>query len=583
MDIGSKEFIDKYIIKHHDEALTDIKIKEYINLKRHSDGFVEDAEDMMKIYQPSEPDWAQQYKKDNYRAITKAPFKKVQNSIAKISRARDLIITASDKNSPKIKDSETLYQYCFESFPTYKSIVNWFFNAHIKQYLTDSNGVVIIAPKDVLDDDYVEEYKDKFVEGFLKPIPYYFCITKVQYNDDDLLIIKESERKWIVVDSINYYLITLDDKKEHYTTTILYSHNLNYLPVIVNGGVITSDDDDLYYESWVAGIIPDFDQALLENIDKNVTIKQHLYPEKAVFTQNECKTCNGTGQLTRINAFNKHVTHRCNDCNGEGYSMGSPFSIHKVRPALNSEENSIPDWAPAKYIQKDLKPVEFLSQDIKNLIKSGLGAVNMEFLAESPTDQSGVSKSYDYDQTHLFLSNISQDIFGRFIPFIISTINDLRYSVLLEYNREVLNAQLPNINIPNDFDIITASVIEEQISKATESKVSSSIIESMQMDYISKKYEGNQKEMAYQQNVILLDSLRGQSWDDIMTANAITPYNPLTLIIHSFINSFVERAFVEYKDFATWELSKKNDLMYKYAEDYKSTIKTTQLNPENGL
>jgi hypothetical protein len=585
MEVGTKAFIEKYIEKDHDKELKDIKVKEYRSLKRHSDGKVDDALDMMVTYQPSEPEWATKYKKDNYRAITKAPFKKVQNSIAKIQRARDLIIKASENNSPKIKESETLYSYLFEKFPKHNSLIQWFFNFQLKNYLTDSNGIVVVAPQYVLDDDYLEEYQNMPVNEFIKPIPYSFSITKVKYFDDGLLIIEIEEKEWFVIDETNYYLLERDSVKEKYVTTLLYAHNLGYIPAIENGGVLTSEDDDIYYESWVAGIIPDFDQALLENIDKNVTIKQHLYPERVEFTQNECTTCNGSGNVSRVNMFNKNVTSSCNSCGGSGFSSGSPFGVTKVRPAMNGEENSIPAWAPVKYIEKDLKPVEFLSADIDRLIKKGLGAVNMEFLAESPTDQSGVSKSYDYDQTHLFLANISNDIFGRLLPFITNAINDLRYSVLLENNKQLLSEQLPSINIPNDFDIITTSVIEEQIGKATQSGISSSIIESMEMDYISKKYEGSPKEMAYQQNIILLDALRGMTTDDILTMNAISPFNAETLTIHSFINTFIERAFSENKDFATWELSEKKALMNTYANEYINANKlpTQATNPLNAI
>lgn len=585
LEVGSQRFIEKYLKKEHDKDLKELMVKEYHSLKLHSDGKAEDAEHLMKTYQPSEPEWAIKYKQDNFRPITKAPYSKIQNAIAKIERARDLIINEGI-NSPKVKESETLYKYAFEKLPKFKSLNQWFFRYQIKNYLTDSNGVIVIAPKYILDDDYEEEYKNLPTTEYIQPIPYYFNIKKVWYNDDDLLIIRYEENCFFVVDKVGYYKVELVDKvKATYNTTELFIHNLGYTPAIENGGVLTTEDDDIYYESWINGIIADFDQALLENIDKNVTIKQHLYPERVEFTQNECTTCNGTGSVLIQNRFGKHVNTTCGTCNGEGFKVGSPFGIHKVRPALNGEESSIPDWAPVKYIQKDLKPVEFLSKDIDNLIKRGLSSVNMEFLAESPTNESGVSKAYDYDQTHLFLANISQDIFGRLFPFVLKCINDLRYGLLVGLNTEALNNQLPTINIPNDFDILTAQDIEAQIASATTSGVSSSIIESMQMDYVAKKYEGNAKEMAYQKNVILLDALRGMSYDDILTANSITPINPLTIIIHNFINSFVERAFVENKDFDTLDLSRKNEIMMQYATEYQNSFKkpTIEPNPANGI
>lgn len=585
LEVGSQRFIEKYLKKEHDKDLKELMVKEYHSLKLHSDGKAEDAEHLMKTYQPSEPEWAIKYKQDNFRPITKAPYSKIQNAIAKIERARDLIINEGI-NSPKVKESETLYKYAFEKLPKFKSLNQWFFRYQIKNYLTDSNGVIIIAPKYILDDDYEEEYKNLPTTEYIQPIPYYFNIKKVWYNDDDLLIIRYEENCFFVVDKVGYYKVELVDKvKATYNTTELFIHNLGYTPAIENGGVLTTEDDDIYYESWINGIIADFDQALLENIDKNVTIKQHLYPERVEFTQNECTTCNGTGSVLIQNRFGKHVNTTCGTCNGEGFKVGSPFGIHKVRPALNGEESSIPDWAPVKYIQKDLKPVEFLSKDIDNLIKRGLSSVNMEFLAESPTNESGVSKAYDYDQTHLFLANISQDIFGRLFPFVLKCINDLRYGLLVGLNTEALNNQLPTINIPNDFDILTAQDIEAQIASATTSGVSSSIIESMQMDYVAKKYEGNAKEMAYQKNVILLDALRGMSYDDILTANSITLINPLTIIIHNFINSFVERAFVENKDFDTLDLSRKNEIMMQYATEYQNSFKkpTIEPNPANGI
>jgi hypothetical protein len=83
----------------------------------------------------------------------------------------------------------------------------------------------------------------------------------------------------------------------------------------------------------------------------------------------------------------------------------------------------------------------------------------------------------------------------------------------------------------------------------------------------------------------LLDALRGMTSDDIMTMNALTPFNPLTLITHSFINSFVERAFIENKDFASFDLRRKKDIINKYAQEYKDfgNVTTQALNPLNGL
>jgi hypothetical protein len=383
---------------------------------------------------------------------------------------------------------------------------------------------------------------------------------------------EKTQNEYLIADENSIYKLVKVDK-DKYSTVLIWNHNLGYIPFVQNGGIINICGDDVVFESFISGVVPDFDQALRENTDKNVAIKMHIYPESAIYGQNTCTTCNGIGEIERTNKFNRIVKHTCHDCNGTGVIQSSTMASLMVRPLRGGEDN-MPSWAPKKYIDKDLKPVEFINENVKYLIKSGYEAVNMTHLGEIPIAQSGVAKSYDWEQTNLFLYNIANYVCQVVFKEIIRFVNDIRYGVLLGLGSEELIKQLPFITTPTNYDIVGVSEMENQIATAKQNGISSSILEAMELAYVYKKFAGNPKEIAYHSNIIQLDPLRGCTQDDVLSMGA-NGVSQKTIITHNLINQFVTKAFEEVKNFQELPLLKRFEIVDKYAEEYLKANKPT--------
>lgn len=538
-------------------------------LKNHSDGLFDDQ--FVKNYQPSEPDWALEYKKENFRAITKPYFGKIQFVISKIFRSNDLHLYKGQE-STKIIDSKGLFQYLISGLENYQSLKNYWLSYYLKRYMNDPNGVMVVMP------DKIEEYEFAGFKDFPEPELQYISIDRIVCIEDDFILYVDSTDAWILIDDTSYYRITRVKKGDavSYNIVSLYDHNLGYVPVVLNSKVIIDGDNGEYLDSYVSGILPHFDQALLQNMDKLVSIKMHAYPEKAIFIAEDCGTCNGNGKVITpsISAEGQARTGTCPDCSGSGYATMSPFGITKVRPARGNEQ-PLPDWAPAKYIEKDLSAVEFMSTDIKSLIANGLSAVNMDFLDAVPLVQSGVSKSYDWESANLFLYTVAEDIFGRMMPKIIKCINDLRYGNFLGLDSTELAQQIAVYSIPQNYDIITASSIQDQMISATTAGISPSVKDQMEIAYVNKTFGGNTDVILFETNVIQLDPLRGKTTEEKVGLIATGTISKLDMIISENIARLITLAVSANKGF--YDLSYVDK--YKIISDLATALYMQPSNP----
>lgn len=557
----NKAFVEKYL-ESGKTALQKDKEKLHKRLKNHSDGLFD--EDFTRNYQPSEPDWAVAYKKDNFRAITKPFFGKIQFVISKIFRSNDLHLYKGQESS-KVKEENGLFQYITSGLEHYQSLKNYWLSYYLKRYMNDPNGVLVIIPEGIEDDGFIG------FDDFPEPELEYVSIDRIVCADDDFILYSCDKNEWILIDDVNYYKIKLieRDNSKSYKFDILYDHGLGYVPFVRNSKIIIDSDNGAILDSYISGILPHFDQAVLQNMDKLVSIKMHAYPEKAIFVAEDCNECKGTGTVIvpSVSAEGLARTGSCHACSGSGMATSSPFGITKVRPN-RVNENALPDWAPAKYIEKDLSAVEFMSKDITALITNGLSAVNMDFLAEVPLAESGTSKAYDWEQANLFLYTIAEDVFGRMMPKTIKCFNDLRYGKFLEIGSKELNDQISIYSVPQNYDIITASSIQEQIKSATDAGISPSVRDKMEIAYVNKTFSGNSDVIKFETAVIELDPLRGKSTDEKIGLSSIGTISRLDMIISEYIARLVMVASIENKDF--YELS--YDEKYKIISDLATKL-----------
>jgi hypothetical protein len=328
-----QEFIDKYINSEIPDPLRDKKLKASNDICIHAKGKPDDA--LLKNYQPSEPDWAVDYKKSNYRAVTQALYDKILSTISKIERAPDFIIRF-DTVSPKIKNGETLEQYTSNSYPEHKSFKNWFWNYYLNEFLMHPNGVMVGEPLEITEETF----------DYVRPIINTYTENQIICFDDDVLILKLYEESpylkggkvFKVIDDTNIY--ELNEKQDSYQVQLTYTHGLGYIPARYNGGIEVKHEGKKYFESMLRGVVPSWHQAIVENADKNVSIKMHAYPEAAVYASDVCPSCHGSRFIQEKGIrlgkpFQKQVS--CGTCKGSGVAPSSPFGITIQRPSRANE------------------------------------------------------------------------------------------------------------------------------------------------------------------------------------------------------------------------------------------------------
>lgn len=564
----TKEFVDTYLKESEDYKE---RVKESEKIKVHFSD--KPCPIFLKKYQPSEPDWAIAYKEENWRAITKTYAVKVESMIAKIFRASDFVIKFEDSSVNSAATGETLQDYTEKNFPKTKNLLYYVQAIWLRQYLTEPNGVTLIAP--------INPKKDK--NEYWKPFFTQYEAKKVLSFDEDYLIIKEGKDKWVIVDKTD--IIEVEKVKNGYTQTVIYSHDLGYIPAKYNGGSPKLEDGEFLYESVIAGVCPWWDQALVEEADKNVQVKQHVHPEKEVYGDDKCKSCSGSGKTAHSIGLEKRIEHKtCHNCGGSGIATpsASPFGIWHRRPPRGAEAPG-PDWS-VRYVEKDLKPVEFLDGDIDKRILRGLEAVCMAQLAEETADktESGIKKSYDWEQTNLFLYNIAVDICQFFLPWCYKVIADYRYGAVGQgWTEEKVLKSLPQINTPQRYDIVGVNDIKTQIAELKKENVSPDIINELEKQLINKEFAGDSDTINYLSSVIELDPLRNYSVEDksLMTASGFAKTDDAA--VSSNIQTLVQTLGMD-KNFYNLPLDQKKKKVYDLARKEGIIKKEAVLIPMSG-
>jgi len=518
---------------------------------------------------PSESLERKKYREEIYVPITEPVIGKIITSLSKIRKSQDWSIRYPKGVTERIREGETLYDYCEVNYPFFTSITNWCFNVLLKNYLVDANAIVVVMPLEKVADN-----------DFLRPFSFVYNSDQViDFVDEDYAVIHSTDKatyvdKGITYDDGDVYLLvnTIEvqrwvqiDRAKTFVMAEQITHNLGRVPAFKTGGVFKKAMDKLFiYKSRLSPIIPRLDEAVREYSDLQAEVVQHVHSEKWVYQGQECKSCNGTG--ARI-VNRKQV--ECDKCQGLGRMETSPYKHIVVTPPVpgTTGETPIP---PAGYIQKQVEIVRIQDERIDRHIYHALSAINMEFLAQVPLSQSGVAKEVDRDELNTFVNSIAEDIVS-ILDKVYSLVNDYRYNILIPDN-DLREQLLPSINVPDRFDLISSSFVADELKKARETKLNPVIINALEMDYAGKKFVANPDIRHELEMVLLLDPVSGISEDDKMLRLQNGGITEDDYIVSSNITAFVRRAMSEEKSFMDMPEQKKLELMARYAAEKQLLI-----------
>lgn len=574
MLIITPDFLKPYFkgTKKHNNY--DETVKLYNGLRIHVDG--EYPRELIEERRPHEDLTVKDYRKKIWAAVTEETVSRVINSLAKIRVSQDWLIKYNGKKSSAIADGEDLESYCEKDFPYTTSITNWMFSICLKQYLIDANAIVVMIPMNPVHEsnEYVEPYPVIFnssqvfdyVEG---DYGIFYSKEKSTYSinssTNTQTALKTDGKVYYTVDSTKIERWKQTDVVETMTLDWTYEHRLTEPPMFKLGGMFFEHKDTIFlYKSYINTMVPYLNEAVREYSDLQAEVVMHIHSESWEYAVEDCKQCQGIGKIQVADGWGA-----CTSCKGRGKIDNSPYSKMYVRPA-NVGETPIPT-PPKGYITKDVGIVKIQSERIEEHKYCALGAINMQFLAETPLNQSGKAKEVDRGELNNFVYSIAEDIVA-IMDKVYCLCDDMRYMLVVP-NEQAREDMLPFVNVPMRYDILDANVLMDEYLKAKAANVSPYLRSQLELGIVVQRFATSPEIKNIFIAINELDPLAGMATDEKTLALAQGAITKEDFVTSNYITPFVRRAVQENGDaFFSLKYEQKQAIIQKYADEKMTAL-----------
>jgi hypothetical protein len=570
IDLSTVPLADYFSGKKLGKGIADAR-KMYKAMSVHMDGDM--PKHIIEERRPNEGDAVKAYRKKIYKSKTKAPCDRVINTLSKIRRSPEWNVRYENETPSVIRAGETLHDYCEKNYPSFTSITNWTFSVLLKKYLADANTVCVVKPMswDVQSDEYLKPvptlYDSDDVVEFMEGL----CIIEAEETVTIMLqggTTKEGKIFHVITDTL--FLTYHENAEGKFYLYSTVNHGMPKMPAFkVRGVVKDTYPDNIIFESRIYGMVPHLDEAAREYSDVQAAKVTFLYPEKWEYESSSCETC-WDAKEKRSTGFvklgNNKSFAKCQNCGGTGRgNWGGPYGamiVRGVKTSLGEQAAPIP---PMGYVEKSTEIVKHQDESVKTHLFDALSTVNMQFLADVPLSESGVSKSYDRDDFNNFVHAVAEDLVAV-MDSLYYFICEYRYRVVVPNTQERM-AMLPKISVPQNFDLLIADTILDEIKKAKEAGASADILNELQRAYASAKFYDSPEVLDQLDCVFKLDPMPGltitEKGDQKLNGGVtLTDY-----IISCNIVPFVKRARFENDNFYNLDYTAQVALMVQYANE----------------
>ena len=555
-------FLEPYLSSKYRHSYYHDAVELAEELAIHADG--EFPDDLISERRPAESEEIKNYRKKIFTPITKPVFTKVYNSLMKIRKSSDWMISFPTNIPAFIAEDEAPEKYLMKDLPRNGSITNWMFSVAFKPYLIDANAVVLTMPinYDIQENEY------------FKPYPKIFTSAQViDYRINEFYLLQDAEMfsyeedDYYYTNGRRFYLIQPDifqvfeEKNGKVSEVFQFPNVLGYIPVRhMNGMVVQQGNHCTLYESRISGIVPMLNEAVREYSDLQAEIVQHIHSTMWAIQPQQCGRCKGVGEIPRENS----APISCPSCSGKGILPLNPFE-HVIMPMPKAGESTVPT-PPIGYVQKQTEIARLQEERIRQHIYDALSAINMEFLAETPIAQSGVAKQVDREELYSFVHSIAEDV--------VRIMDEVTYDILAwrHYAQNVdVNTLLPYIPVPERYDMLSGKVLVDELTSMVQAKVDPAIINAAQIELADKKFnESKVKDLVILK--LKLDPFAGVPEENISLQRTFGAVDQNDLVVHANISKFVTRALSEVDGFADLSYSEQEQIMQKYAAEFKKPL-----------
>ena len=515
-------------------------------------------EEILKKNRPNEPHEVREYRLEAWENVTESMGGKVLHTTSKIFDPKNYNISFPERPGV-VSEQGDLGKYLSEGYGVYNSIWNYIRENLLKSNFSDPNSVILVFPDnpEIAAEDAPEEASTEF----FRPLPFLYSSEEVRDFVDGLyytIYIKGDHKvknKPGILKIIDPFFVRIwTEQSGKLELKLQLAHGFGFPPAFRQGAEVEGRGP-YFYKSFVKGVSPHWNKAAQRISDADASIISHLYPE-SYEVKSECKGCRGKGTIevkdhegnpVIQNGKAKVVT--CKRCNGDGFTVNKgPFNTIELKPdELNPE--IAPIIPPKAYISKELDPINILRDIIKEDVKAGFSAINMEILFKSGENQSGIAKVIDRSDLQAFLTRVSNHIFDYVVSKIINYTAIWMYKDILSESE--LKGFLDQIKIqkPKELNILGLDHLMMELKEATNSNVSSNYLRNIEIELINTRFANNEAERKKNKAIVNLKSFPNRTVDDLMGALAAGAIQKKDFIRNENIDELVNLAIIDDEEF----------------------------------
>lgn len=512
------------------------------------------------------------YRIENYEPTTKAGADKAIDIVGKIFNPSLYTINFKEQNA----ESKELQQYTLEYYPNYNSIATYDKEVLLRKMIADPNAVLAIKPSEVPELDTER----------IKPVSIIYGSCNIWDYEKDYFLIFDREE---TIRGTTYHYFYYYDKTDYIEFSVFfnpanetvvtnvedqYRHSFKEIPVwFLRGKSKCLDNGQIFYESFFSSALPDWNLAVIHNSDLLGAYINHLHPQKYELAE-ECNfkfkfegreyPCRG-GEVRYPGKGTESEIMECPHCLGTGYStVKSPYGTYQFSRS-KLEEGAPSGLMPVGYITIPVEATKMLEERCEKLMQKGMWAINMDIEDKVGENQSGVAKVIDRSAQMDTLATISSVIYDVHLTNQYYFTNKYMFSIEASSANKKEDKNLPEINKPTQFDILSTSELINNFAVASKSGVDKNYLRLKAIEIANRDLSTSPDVRLYLVTSLNIDPLYGFTQDEISLAVNQGVIRKVDWTIHENLKPFMDRAIIENKKFLTLRKPEQLVILEKYA------------------
>jgi hypothetical protein len=422
---------------------------------------------------PREHEETRNWRKSVYKPFTRSPFIQcIQVITGAIFQDSGYGLTVNNK-----ADNDYIWGNNFHG----KNLVQYI-SESFQHIAADPNGVFVVVPK-------------KLPEGNedVEPDIWFIHSKDIRHISDEEIVFQKEELFW-AINTIGYFRFQKVEGTAQYAEMDggngYYAHMTDKLPVFKAGGIWNGQK---YWDSWFTNAKPLADEYISAASSAQLVNKEASHPfiiEASV----ECPGCGGEKKYQYCSRCNCDVSSGGCQCHDpENYALRNCETCKGVGTISHNPGDRL--IAPSEDMDKDLIKIvnpntainEFHAKNNTELFNQLFRALYLNYIEQA---QSGVAKDKDMEARYQFILRISNDLFDRLIPQILTHILLLRNVAPIGGQTRPAAPEFVIVK-PTQFQIKTSFDLLEEYKIATESKIPAFQRQALLEDYTDKQFGGN--------------------------------------------------------------------------------------------